>query len=229
MGVTKRTCAETLVVIPSRPNRPETWRRRAKASILEGFQNGANGVSVHVLLDKETLGPGRLVAHAFESFRGSCAFFGVLDDDDWLDPGSLSVLRTALRCNPQAPYAKSLVMNVDAEGAEMGYLAKSRTAESVVNMRQGIFHGGFRLYQAWAIDQVGGYNGTLLRAYDLDICFRVVQRFGAGLVETSALCRKTKHPEQISRDPALKAWRRSLGAWITQRPPCHSLPQTPTS
>jgi len=180
---------EILLVIPTLGQRPhfleqtiESIRRQdlpatvvlvgpdARDSLIEV----AHRYSIPLVPD-----PGSLPAAinlGVQDYLGEHSYVGWLNDDDFLEPGSLSATVSALEANPEAVVAYGACRYVDNDGQELWISRAGRWATRVLSWGPDLIPQPGMLVRAWAWEAVGGLDESYGLAFDLDLLLRLRKR-----------------------------------------------------
>lgn len=151
----------------------------------------------------------------------------VADGDDELVPGRIRAQLEFLEANPDVALVGGYAEAVDAECHPLGILSSPldhRTIRAAVARSSPLLHPTLGVRKA-ALAALGGYREKFPLASDLDLLFRLVERFQAAAMPR-VLCRYRLSPKSVSvRDAAVSracidaakrfAVERVHGAWIS--------------
>lgn len=96
-----------------------------------------------------------------------------LNDDDFLEPGSLRTTVNALRAQPDAVLAYGACRYVDGEDRELWVSRAGRWAQPILGWGPDLIPQPGMLVRSWAWQQVGGLDVTFGLAFDLDLLLRI--------------------------------------------------------
>lgn len=120
--------------------------------------------------------PGSLPAAinlGIQTFVGGHSYVGWLNDDDFLEPGSLRATVTALEAHPEAVVAYGACRYIDNDGHELWISRAGPWATRVLSWGPDLIPQPGMLVRAWAWQAVGGLDESYGLAFDLDVLLRL--------------------------------------------------------
>ena len=152
--------------------------------------------------------------------RGSAyPFVSWLNDDDFLEPGSLAETRRLLLTNPKASVAFGSCRYVDSDGRELWISGAGRWAPFVLPWGPDLIPQPGMLVRSGAWRAVGGLDESFRLAFDLDLLLKL-KKIGR-LVHTDSIVSNFRwHGDSLTVDDrgtnireSERAKRASLGPW----------------
>jgi len=152
-------------------------------------------------------------------------FVGWLNDDDYLEPGSLAATTQALVRNPQAVVAYGACRYVDAEGRELWISSAGKWAERALSWGPDLIPQPGMLVRAEAWQVVGGLDVSYRLAFDLDLLLRL-RKVGDFINTGTVVSNFRWHPESLTVDnravnfaESERAKRSALSPWARRLAP----------
>ncbi len=148
--------------------------------------------------------------------HSTAPYIAHLDADDFILPGALGKMLTALENNPRAGLAHCQFYDIDAHGHVLDNVLNQRTrayakrAQGFDYRRELIVLGtvtsGLRTFPRRVLEHVGPYNQTLEIGEDLEMALRIVEHYEIAFVPEYLYVRRL-HRGNISEHQRLRAWR----------------------
>ena len=143
-------------------------------------------------------------------------FVATIEDDDWWMLDKLEKQVTFLRANPEVGAFYCSSYNVDAKGDRIGddKFFEDKTsppANAPVPSMPAYFNGSGQLFRRAALTTVGGWRPWFVHADDVDLFFRLEEKFSSHYSEQPLICYRF-HGGNLTRE-----WSRlyALTSWLS--------------
>lgn len=141
-----------------------------------------------------------------------------LNDDDFLEPGSLRSTVNALRTQPDAVVAYGACRYVDSEDRELWVSRAGRWAQPILGWGPDLIPQPGMLVRSWAWEEVGGLDVTYGLAFDLDLLLRI-RKLGP-LIDTGEIVANFRwHSDSLTVDNRQRNFAESERAKRSALPP----------
>ena len=149
-----------------------------------------------------------------EALKSHHEYINWLNDDDFLEPGSLRLVVDTLEATPSAVVAFGYCRYVDSKGHELWLSKAGKFAPKILNWGPDLIPQPGMLVRASAWREVGGLDPSFDLAFDLDLLLRL-KKLGV-LVSVDAIVSNFRwHPDSLTvddRDKNLKESERAKRA-----------------